>query len=97
MTRLAPFVTLPLVFLPPAIAGALDYEPHVLRVEFSDGERIEIAATSAATCAAAADAIAHGRWMAGQRIAAVACAPGDLFAPAPEGRLVIRAWNGLRR
>ena len=55
-------ITAPLVFLPPAIAGALEYSPHRLVLEFSNGHQEHIAATSLPVCEQAARAIRTGLW-----------------------------------
>lgn len=72
------------------LAGALDYEPHALIVEFADGHVERMAATSAATCAAAIAAIDGKLWLPREPIRALSCRPGNLFAP---GSTCIKGYN----
>ena len=66
-----------------ALAGGLEYDPHILIVEFSDGMRIEAAATSAATCETAIRAIRSRLWRLNDErstVTALECVPGNRFA-----------------
>ena len=64
------------------IAGlALAFDPHVLLLSWSAERQETVAATSRATCEAARDAIAAGRWLADDPPAAMRCDRGSAFAP----------------
>jgi hypothetical protein len=63
------------------IAAALAFDPHILLLSWSAERQERVPATSAATCRAAVDAIAAGRWLADDPPAAMRCERGDAFAP----------------
>ena len=65
------------------LAGSLTYDPQILTLRYDDGREERLAATSPATCAEAARAIAAGRWLpdADAPAPSASCAPGDLFQP----------------
>lgn len=91
----AAIITLPLVFGPAALAGAIDggYDPHVLTLTLATGAQVEIAATNATTCAAAMRAIHAGRWVLadmGERVVGMTCRLGDRFA---RGSTCIAGYN----
>jgi len=73
------------VFAAPLLALAFD--PHVLWLAWSAERQETVAATSAATCRAAIDAIGAGRWLADDPPVAMACRQGSAFAPG-EGCIV---------
>jgi hypothetical protein len=86
-------ITGPLVFGPPMVAAALEYDPHILIVEFSDGMRIEVAATSPETCEAGRRAIQRNFWRLrddGGSVSATWCVAGDRFAA---GSTCIQSFN----
>lgn len=78
-------------------AGSLTWEPHTLTVEWSDGTSERMAATNPAVCDTAMAAILRGWVMAddGRRVAAVTCAPGNIF-PAGHGCIAGRCDGGRR-
>jgi len=63
------------------LAVALAFDPHVLLLSWSAERQETVAATSRATCEAARDAIAAGRWLADDPPAAMRCERGSAFAP----------------
>jgi hypothetical protein len=64
------------------VAGlALAFDPHVLLLSWSAGRQELVAATSAATCRAAIDAIGAGRWLADDPPTVARCERGSAFAP----------------
>jgi hypothetical protein len=63
------------------LAAALPFDPHVLLLSWSAERQETVAATSRATCEAARDAIAAGRWLADDPPAAIRCERGSVFAP----------------
>ena len=77
------------------LAAALAFDPHVLLLSWSAERQETVAATSRATCEAARDAIAAGRWLADDPPAAMACRQGSAFPP---GWDCIEGFNcGTRR
>ena len=66
---------------PFVLAVALAFDPHVLWLAWSAERQETVAATSRATCEAARDAIAAGRWLADDPPAAMRCERGSAFAP----------------
>ena len=77
------------------LAAALAFDPHVLLLSWSAERQETVAATSRATCEAARDAIAAGRWLADDPPAAMRCERGSAFAP---GSDCIQGFNcGTRR
>jgi hypothetical protein len=88
-------VKFPRVFAAPLLAAALAFDPHVLLLSWSAERQETVAATSRATCEAARDAIAAGRWLADDPPAAMRCERGSAFAP---GEGCIDGYNcGVRR
>ena len=63
------------------LAAALAFDPHILLLSWSAERQETVAATSAATCTAAIDAIATGRWLADDPPVAMACRQGSAFPP----------------
>lgn len=63
------------------LAAALAFDPHILLLSWSAERQETVAATSRATCEAARDAIAAGRWLADDPPAAMRCDRGSAFAP----------------
>jgi len=63
------------------LSAALVFDPHVLWLAWSAERQETVAATSRATCEAAATAIREGRWLADDPPAAVRCERGNAFAP----------------
>jgi hypothetical protein len=63
------------------LAAGLAFDPHVLLLSWSPERQEVVAATSMRTCEAARDAIAAGRWLAGDPPAAMRCERGSAFAP----------------
>ncbi len=77
------------------LAAALAFDPHILLLAWSAARQETIAATSRATCEAARDAIAAGRWLADDPPAVMRCERGSAFAP---GSDCIASYNcGQRR
>jgi hypothetical protein len=76
------------------LAAALAFDPHVLLLSWSAERQERVPATSAATCRAAVDAIAAGRWLADDPPAAMRCERGNAFAP---GSDCIQGFNCERR
>jgi hypothetical protein len=77
------------------LATALAFDPHVLLLSWSAERQETIAATSRATCEAAATAIREGRWLADNPPATMRCERGSAFAP---GSDCIEGYNcGGRR
>jgi hypothetical protein len=74
--------------------AALAFDPHVLLLSWSAERQERVPATSAATCRAAVDAIAAGRWLADDPPAAMRCERGSAFAP---GSDCIAGFNCERR
>ena len=74
----------------PLLATALAFDPHVLLLSWSAERQETVAATSRATCEAARDAIAAGRWLADDPPAAMRCERGSAFAP---GSQCIEGFN----
>ena len=63
------------------LAVSLAFDPHVLLLSWSAERQELVAATNRATCEAARDAIAAGRWLADDPPAAMRCERGSAFAP----------------
>jgi hypothetical protein len=63
------------------LTAGLAFDPHVLLLSWSAERQETVATTSAATCRAAIDAIAAGRWLAGDPPAAMRCERGSAFSP----------------
>jgi hypothetical protein len=63
------------------LAAALAFDPHVLWLAWSAERQETVAATSRATCEAAAIAIREGRWLTDDPPAAMRCERGSAFAP----------------
>lgn len=63
------------------LAAGLAFDPHVLLLAWSAERQETVAATSRASCEAAREAIAAGRWLAGDPPAVMRCARGSAFAP----------------
>ena len=81
--------------IPALFLAALAFDPHVLLLSWSAERQERVPATSAATCRAAVDAIAAGRWLADDPPAAMRCERGNAFAP---GWDCIASYNcGTRR
>jgi hypothetical protein len=76
-----PLVKFSRVFAAPLLAAALAFDPHVLWLAWSAERQETVAATSRATCEAAATAIREGRWLADDPPAAMRCERGSAFAP----------------
>jgi hypothetical protein len=79
---------------PTLFLAALAFDPHVLLLSWSAERQERVPATSAATCRAAIDAIAAGRWLADDPPAAMRCERGSAFAP---GSDCIAGFNCERR
>ena len=82
------------VFAAPLLAVALAFDPHVLLLSWSAERQETVAATSRATCEAAATAIREGRWLADDPPAAMRCERGSAFAP---GEDCIQGYSCPRR
>lgn len=78
------------VFAAPLLAAGLAFDPHVLWLAWSPDRQETVAATSRATCEAARDAIAAGRWLADDPPAVAHCERGSAFAP---GEDCIQGFN----
>jgi len=89
-----PLVKFSRVFAAPLLAAALAFDPHVLLLSWSAERQETVAATSAATCRAAIDAIGAGRWLADDPPAAMRCERGSAFAP---GSDCIQGYSCPRR
>ena len=76
------------------LAAALAFDPHVLLLSWSAERQETVAATSRATCEAAATAIREGRWLADDPPAAMRCRQGNAFAP---GSDCIQGYSCPRR
>jgi hypothetical protein len=77
------------------LLAALAFDPHILLLSWSAERQERIPSTSAATCRAAIDAIAAGRWLADDPPAGMRCERGNAFAP---GWDCIASYNcGARR
>jgi len=76
-----PLVKFSRVFAAPLLAAALAFDPHILLLSWSAERQETVAATTRATCEAARDAIAAGRWLADDPPAAMRCERGSAFAP----------------
>jgi hypothetical protein len=63
------------------LVAALALDPHVLLLSWSAERQERVAATSRATCEAARDAIAAGRWLADDPPLAMRCERGSGFLP----------------
>jgi len=76
------------------LAAALAFDPHVLLLSWSAERQETVAATSRATCEAARDAIAAGRWLVDDPPTAMRCRQGNAFAP---GSDCIQGYSCPRR
>ncbi len=73
------------------LIGAARYEPNILTLEWPDGHREQLAATSPETCRTAVRAIVTGLWRPAEvEPVSATCAPGDIF---PAGSEFIRGFN----
>jgi hypothetical protein len=71
----------PGLFAAAVVAALLRFDPHVLVLSWSADHQETVAATSSRTCEEARNAIAAGRWLAGNPPAAMRCERGSAFAP----------------
>jgi hypothetical protein len=69
---------------------ALVYDPHLLVLSWGDHRQETVAATSRATCEAAAAAIREGRWLGDDPPVAMDCRRGNGFS---ERSLCIPRFN----
>lgn len=78
-------VTLPIVFVAPAIASGPIYDPHVLILTWPGGHQERLAATSESICRKAIRAMWLGFWRPAEtEPTSATCVPGNLFAPGSE-------------